>query len=122
MNVTGKVCVDENGLACIETQITRDNPNLYQIPLADILEEFLHKPVEVELLGGAQPQVVSGVLVLQQNGELAVETAAKVIPIKDLVDGCIGKDIEVEGIGDIDKVDEATGQPKAYKITLQPKI
>jgi len=128
INVSGKLCVDARGLACIEMQLWRDNPNFYQIPLGDLLEEFVHKPVEVELPGGEPLHVLSGTLVLQPSGELAVEalpqkpgTLAKITAIKDLISGYIGKAVELEGIGDLDKIDEATGKPMAYKITLQLK-
>ncbi|MBN2152021.1 MAG: DUF2961 domain-containing protein, partial [Candidatus Lokiarchaeota archaeon] len=73
VNVSGKLCVDDDGLTCIAMPLTRDNPNLYQIPLAELLEEFVHKPAEVELPGGDRPTVLSGRLVLRPDGELAVE-------------------------------------------------
>ncbi|MEX2680784.1 MAG: hypothetical protein Q6373_004240, partial [Candidatus Sigynarchaeota archaeon] len=128
INVSGKLCIDEGGFPCIEMKIYRDNPNLYQIPIADLLEEFLNKPAEVELVGGKQPQLLSGMLVLQPGGELVVETRpnqpgtlAEATTIKDLVSGYMGALVEIEGIGDLDKIDETTGKPKAYKITFQVK-
>jgi hypothetical protein len=128
VDVSGKACVDDDGLACIEMQITRENPLLYQIPLADLLEEFVHKPATVDVGAGGTKQSHGGVLVMQSNGELAVESppkkasdCAKYTSLKDLIGGYIGKVVEVEGIGDLDSIDEATGKPKTFKITIQLK-
>ncbi len=128
INASGKACVDDDGLSCIEMHLTRDNPLLYKIPLADLLEEFVHKHVMMEFLAGGTTQSLSGVLVMQSNGELAVEAPpekagarAKYTSLKGMIGDYIGKVVEVEGIGDIDSLDDVTGKPKAYKIILQLK-
>jgi hypothetical protein len=128
VNVSGKTCVDEDGLACIEMQIARDNPELYQIPLAELLEEFVHKPATVELQAGTTKQKHSGVLVMLSNGELSIESPPKMKgdrattkTFKELLGDKVGKQVEIEGIGDLDSLDESSGMPRSFVITIQLK-
>jgi beta-galactosidase/beta-glucuronidase len=48
---TGECVIDEDGLLCIKKQIVDTNPNLYEIPLGEIIDEFLDQDdivIEVE--------------------------------------------------------------------------
>jgi hypothetical protein len=125
VNASGKVCVDVDGLACIEMKITRENPELYQIPLGEILDTFVHKEVTLELGSDAGIQKYPGTLVMQSNGELAIESRpekagarAKALSVKDVLGKVLGEKVELEGIADIETFDEASGKPRTFKITV----
>ncbi|NMC07153.1 MAG: DUF2961 domain-containing protein [Candidatus Lokiarchaeota archaeon] len=126
VNVSGKACVDEDGLACIEMKIARDNPELYQISLGELFEEFVHKPATVEIMAGGAKQKHAGVLMLLSNGELAIESPPEKegscgtsTTFREMLGMMIGKAVDVEAIGDLDSVDEKSGMPKNFVITIQ---
>lgn len=48
--LTGKLLVDAEGALCLEMQLTPENPTLYEIPLKEVLEEYLGQKVAVDVL------------------------------------------------------------------------
>ncbi len=45
----GQLVLDEEGALAIKMHLYRDNPNLYDISFAELLDKFLDKPVLLEL-------------------------------------------------------------------------
>nr|MDO8111331.1 DUF2961 domain-containing protein [Candidatus Sigynarchaeota archaeon] len=126
IDVKGTLLLDEEGLVCVEMQITRENPILYKIPLADILEDFIHKEVTMEIHAEEGNRKYPGILVVQANGNLAIETrkekaraSTSQIVVGDLLKGFMNQKIDVEAIIDFDRFDEASGKLAIFKIDIQ---
>jgi alpha-L-fucosidase len=49
-NLKGKLTLDEDGIICIKMHISPGNPELYDIPLAELLEELIDNEVEMEVI------------------------------------------------------------------------
>ena len=45
VRVTGEMKVDEEGACCIHMQLTKENPMLYDVPIWEILEDYMEAPV-----------------------------------------------------------------------------
>ncbi|MBN2151513.1 MAG: hypothetical protein JW839_08710 [Candidatus Lokiarchaeota archaeon] len=48
--ISGKLVVDEDKKLCINMQLTPANPELVDIPIDELLEEYLGKTVHIEIL------------------------------------------------------------------------
>lgn len=68
----GTLMRDETGTLCLRTQLFPENPALYDIPLAELLEEFLEQPVDLVLLSRNFEEIVSrhGILTPVAGGKL----------------------------------------------------
>lgn len=42
--------MDEDGLACIKMQISPQNPEVYDVPLSELLEDYIGKRVKIEIM------------------------------------------------------------------------
>jgi hypothetical protein len=47
--IIGKLVIDEEGKLCVKTTIGPGNPELYNVPLEELLEDFVDKTVHVEI-------------------------------------------------------------------------
>ena len=47
--ISGKLLTDEDGNLCVKMQISPQNPNLYDIPLEEVLEDYLNREVHIEV-------------------------------------------------------------------------
>lgn len=47
--LTGKLTKDEDGDLCLKMQISPQNPNFYDIPLEELLEDFMDKNISFEI-------------------------------------------------------------------------
>ena len=50
MKVFGKLTIDEDEGLCIKMKLTPQNPDMYDIPLEEILEDYIGKEVRVDIL------------------------------------------------------------------------
>ncbi len=49
-NISGKLVMDQDKKICINMQLTPANPELVDIPLEELLEEYVGKNVFIEVL------------------------------------------------------------------------
>jgi hypothetical protein len=47
---SGTLTLDEDGVISVKMQIAPQNPELYDIPLEEVLEDFIGKRVSMEVL------------------------------------------------------------------------
>ncbi|MBD3188514.1 hypothetical protein GF325_16910 [Candidatus Bathyarchaeota archaeon] len=45
----GKLVLDEDNIPCVKMQLSPQNPTLYDIPLSELLEEFVDKEIYMEV-------------------------------------------------------------------------
>lgn len=50
MNFVGKLVIDEDGALSLKMRLTPENPELYDIPLTELLEDFIGKDVTMDFL------------------------------------------------------------------------
>ncbi len=48
--IVGILTQDEDGTICLKTQLSPNNPEIYDVPLSELLEEFMDKKVVIEVL------------------------------------------------------------------------
>ena len=48
--IIGKLVVNAEGLLCIQMNEMKDNPALGEIPISEILEEFVGKKVKIDVM------------------------------------------------------------------------
>lgn len=125
VNATGTLAIDEEGLICVEMQISPDNPALYKIPIAEILESFMHKSVTVEVQADETGQY-SGMLAMTSNGDVAIEVPGEEswacvsqTFFKDILENYLDKKVEVECILDLDVMEASSGELQSYIITFK---
>lgn len=80
--------LDENGIVCLKMPFSFHNPELYEVPLSDLLDFYLEKPIVVEI-EGVKRQCV---LITGQDGTLLLkaESMVKPEPFKNLVKDLVG--------------------------------
>ena len=48
--IVGILTQDEEGTICLKTQLSPNNPELYDVPISELFEEFMDKKVVIEIL------------------------------------------------------------------------
>ncbi|MHA1681066.1 MAG: hypothetical protein ACTSUE_08660 [Promethearchaeota archaeon] len=48
--IIGMLATDDDGETCIKMQISPQNPEVYDIPLSELLEDYMGKRVKIEIL------------------------------------------------------------------------
>lgn len=48
--IVGILTQDEDGMLCLKTKLSPNNPEIYDVPLSELLEEFMDKKVVIEIL------------------------------------------------------------------------
>ncbi|MFX0098865.1 MAG: glycoside hydrolase family 172 protein [Candidatus Hodarchaeota archaeon] len=114
VDVSGEASIDEDGLLCLNIHLSRDNPELYEVPLVELLEFFVDKEVNVEIKTSGEDVKYSGKLLEAADGELAVSK----IHLGSYLKGLPGKKLQLEAILDYDGWDDDEKQPDVYKIRI----
>ncbi|MBD3350795.1 MAG: DUF2961 domain-containing protein [Candidatus Lokiarchaeota archaeon] len=79
--VCGKIIENEEGLLCMKMKLSPDNPNLYEVPFSEILEDFQNDTVVVETI----PKTA-----MRDNGDIRTPDIQKLLHLpapKQLVKG-----------------------------------
>jgi hypothetical protein len=50
VKIIGKLTRDDDGVPCVKMQISPQNPQLYDIPLEELLEDYIDSRVKIEIL------------------------------------------------------------------------
>ncbi|MHA1792522.1 MAG: hypothetical protein ACTSVI_07745 [Promethearchaeota archaeon] len=48
--ISGKLVLDDEGELCIKMRLTPQNPNIYDIPLSELLEEYMNENIRMDIL------------------------------------------------------------------------
>lgn len=48
--IVGILTQDEDGTLCLKTQLSPNNPEIYDVPLSELFEEFMDKKVVIDIL------------------------------------------------------------------------
>jgi arylsulfatase A-like enzyme len=66
LRLTATICLDPDGTLCLRMRISDQNPTVYEVPLSEIIEFYLDKPLRV-FIGS---EVYNGTLVADKPGDL----------------------------------------------------
>nr|MDO8111687.1 hypothetical protein [Candidatus Sigynarchaeota archaeon] len=47
--ISGKLIIDKDNKLCVKTQISPQNPTLYDVPLEELFESYIDKDVHVDI-------------------------------------------------------------------------
>lgn len=107
--------LDDDGIACLRIPISFHNPMLYEVPLVEILDFYLAKPLTLEISGTR----IQGVLDVDSDGLLCIEDKSGVAPkqpMKKLIQDLVGGFVSLRAWKNEDKVPESFDQ---YKVSMK---
>jgi hypothetical protein len=50
MRIVGDLVTNEDGELCVKMQISPQNPEIFDVPLKEVMESFINKRVAIEII------------------------------------------------------------------------
>ncbi|MHA1731555.1 MAG: glycoside hydrolase family 172 protein [Promethearchaeota archaeon] len=108
--------LEQDGQLFTRIQFSPENPTLYEIPLEELLEFFVDKPVDLRV-GGVKR---SGVLRSVPSGGFSVEgPGGESTRLLDLARDLVGRQVEIDTLLSLDD-DWNVVTPERYEISIEP--
>ena len=94
VSAKGILTTDENEGYCLKMQITPDNPNLYNVPISELIEEFLGITLHLTINGNLR----TGRFYLENDGSLIfADTHEEVnLDLNDQIQEFLGKNVQIK--------------------------
>ncbi|MHA1792550.1 MAG: glycoside hydrolase family 172 protein [Promethearchaeota archaeon] len=109
VNAKGILSIDDGGTPCLKMHFSPRNPEIYDVPLAEIVDFFIAKQVTVKVWDGNSEQVFAGILDVKAETQLFINqsgpdgtTIMNTIDLKDIIANLIGKEVVLECLLEIE--------------------